>query len=65
MSMSFVPLMVTIAMIATVGSLLFGIVSMARGGEVGHVDSEHWMAIRVALQALTLIVLALGLWAAV
>jgi hypothetical protein len=38
---------------------------MVRDGEVGHVDSEHWMAIRVCLQATTVIVLAVGLFAAI
>lgn len=62
--MSFVPLMVTLAMVATVGALVFGICSMVRDGEVGHLDSEHWMAVRVFLQAVTLAALALAFYAA-
>ena len=63
--MSFVTLMVIVAMVATMGSLIFGVSSMVRDGEVGHLDSEHWMAIRVFLQATTVIVLAVALYAAI
>jgi hypothetical protein len=63
--MSFVTLMVTVAMVATIGALVFGISSMVRDGEVGHLDSEHWMAIRVFLQVTTVVALAVGLYAAV
>jgi hypothetical protein len=38
---------------------------MVRDGEVAHLDSEHWMAIRVALQVTTVLVLAVGLYAAI
>jgi hypothetical protein len=63
--MSFVTLMVTVAMVATIGALAFGVSSMVRNGEVGHLNSEHWMAIRVLLQVTTVAVLAIGLYAAI
>lgn len=63
--MSFLSLIVTVTMVATIGALVFGISSMVRDGEVGHVDSEHWMAIRVFLQATTVVVLVAGLYAAI
>ena len=63
--MTFVTLMVIVAMTATIGALVFGVSSMVRDGEVGHLDSEHWMAIRVALQVTTVLVLAAGLYAAI
>jgi hypothetical protein len=63
--MSFVTLMVIVAMVATIGSLIFGVSSMVRDGEVGHLDSEHWMAIRVVLQVTTVVVLAVALYAAI
>jgi hypothetical protein len=63
--MSFVTLMVITAMVATIAALALGVSSMVRGGEVGHLDSEHWMAIRVFLQATTVLVLAVGLYAAI
>ncbi len=63
--MSFVTLMVTVAMVATIGALAFGVSSMVRDGEVGRLDGEHWMAIRVFLQAMTVLVLAVGVYAAI
>jgi hypothetical protein len=51
--MSFVTLMVIATMVATIAALGLGVSSMVRDGEVGHLDSEHWMAIRVFLQATT------------
>ena len=63
--MSFLTLMVTLTLVGTMGALVFGVSSMVRDGEVGHVDSEHWMAIRVFLQAMTVAVVALALYVAV
>lgn len=63
--MSFVTLMVIAAMVATIAALALGVSSMVRDGEVGHLDSEHWMAIRVFLQATTVVVLAVGFYAAI
>ena len=63
--MSFVTLMVITAMVATIAALALGVSSMVRNGEVGHLDSEHWMAIRVFLQVTTVLVLAVGLYVAI
>jgi hypothetical protein len=63
--MSFATLVVTVAMVATIGALAFGVSSMVRDGEVGHLDSEHWMAIRVLLQVATVALLAVGFYAAI
>ncbi len=62
--MSFLTLMVTIALAATIGALIFGVSSMVRDGEIGHVDSEHWMEIRVLVQTMTIIVVAVALFLA-
>ncbi|HEX8009852.1 MAG TPA: HIG1 domain-containing protein [Casimicrobiaceae bacterium] len=62
--MSFVALLVSVAVVATIGALAFGVSSMVRDGEVGHLDGEHWMAIRVFLQAATVLVVAVALYAA-
>jgi hypothetical protein len=56
--------MVTVALVATIGSLAFGVSSMVRDGEVGHVDSEHWMGIRILLQTVTIVVVAVALFLA-
>jgi len=57
--------MVITAMVATIAALALGVSSMVRNGEVGHLDSEHWMAIRVFLQVTTVLVLAVGLYVAI
>jgi hypothetical protein len=48
--MNFLTLVVVVAMFATIMALVFGVTSMVRDGEVGHLDGEHWMAMRVFLQ---------------
>jgi hypothetical protein len=63
--MSFVTLMVIATMVATIAALGLGVSSMVRDGEVGHLDSEHWMAIRVFLQATIVLAMAVGLYAAI
>ena len=45
--MSFLTLVVTVAMVATIGALVFGITTMVRDGEIGHVkdflvDDAGW-----------------------
>jgi hypothetical protein len=48
--MNFLTLMVAVAVLGTIMALVFGVASMVRHGEVGHLDGEHWMAMRVLLQ---------------
>lgn len=49
---------IVLAMIATLGALLFGVVTMARGGDGAPQRSNKFMRYRVLLQAV-----ALGLFA--
>ena len=49
---------IVLAMVATLGALLFGVVNMARGGEGAAQRSNKFMRYRVLLQAV-----ALGLFA--
>ena len=49
------------AAVATIVSLVAGITSMARGGEVGHRTSAQWMNWRVAFQAVALVLIVLAL----
>lgn len=49
------------AMLATVGSLVAGITSMATDSEVGHLSSVQWMGARVGFQALALLLIVLAL----
>ena len=52
---------IVVCLLATIGSLFGGVVSMAIGGEVDDRNSERLMFARVALQAIA-VVLALALF---
>jgi len=54
----FLTSLIVVAILATVATLFLGICSMVYNGENGPFDSEHWMAYRVALQAIALLALA-------
>jgi len=50
--------LIVVAILATVGTLFLGIVSMVyNDADGGPFDSEHWMSYRVALQAVALVAL--------
>ena len=53
-------IIIVIAMVATLGVLLVGVISMARGGKFNRNNANKLMRARVALQAL-----AVGLFAIV
>ncbi len=55
---TFFVILIAIAMVATLGALLFGVVTMARGGEGAGQRSNKFMRYRVILQAA-----AIGLFA--
>ena len=55
--MNFLALVVAVAILGTMMALVFGVASMVRDGEVGQLDSEHWMAMRVLLQLAAVIAL--------
>jgi Hypoxia induced protein conserved region len=59
--MSLMTAFVLAALLATIGSLVAGITSMATDGEVGHLKSVQWMGRRVGFQALTLLLIVLAL----
>ena len=56
---------IVIALLATVGTLFWGIVSMVRGGEFDRHHSHQLMFARVGLQGITLLFLLIALFAAV
>jgi hypothetical protein len=62
--MSFITVVVLAAVLATVFALISGISSMVSGGEVGHLDSGHWMARRVAFQAVAFLLVLLAIYVA-
>lgn len=62
--MDILALMTIAGMLGTVEVLLFGLASMARDGKVGHLDSEHWMAVRVFLQLTAVVALVATIYVA-
>lgn len=62
--MNFLTLMVAVAMLGTIMALVFGVASMVRHGEVGRLDGDHWMAMRVFLQLVAVVALAAAVFAA-
>jgi len=62
--MNFLTLLIVVAMFATIMALVFGVTSMVRNGEVGQLDSEHWMAMRVFLQVTAILALVAALYVA-
>jgi len=59
--MSMMTFLIIAAMLGVVGSLAFGVAAMARHGEVGHRSSADWMTMRVAFQALALVLIVVTL----
>ena len=59
--MSMMTFLIIAAMLGVVGSLGFGVAAMARHGEVGHRSSADWMTMRVAFQALALVLIVVTL----
>lgn len=60
--MSMMMMLVVVALFCVVGSLAFGIAAMAHGGEVGHRTSAQWMTMRVAFQAVALVLILMAVW---
>ena len=64
-TMTLLTSVIVIALLATVGTLLWGIVSMAQGGEFDQHHSHQLMFARVGLQGVTLLFLLIALFMAV
>jgi Hypoxia induced protein conserved region len=56
---------IVIALLLTVGALIWGIVSMAKGGKFDQHHSHQLMFARVGLQGITLLLLLVALFIAV
>lgn len=61
---SFLPVLLVLALVATLGVLVFGIVSFALHGEFYRKNSNLMMRWRVGLQGVAVAVLALIAWLA-
>ncbi len=53
---TFLIVLLALAALATVFALIRGLVTMARGNDVGGVQSNRWMVYRVVFQALAVVV---------
>ena len=53
---------IVLAMLATAATLIWGVVSMARGGEFDQHHSQQLMFARVGLQGITLLLLLIALF---
>jgi len=62
--MSFLSVVIVVALVATIVTLVIGIGSMAKGGQYDEKHSTQLMLLRVGLQALTLILILLALYLA-
>ena len=60
--MTTLTLVIALAILATVGTLVMGVVSMARGGEFDEKHSHQIMFSRVGLQAITFILLLIAIF---
>ncbi len=54
-------IIIVIAMVATLGVLLVGVIGMARGGNFNRKNANKLMRARVALQALAVVLFAIVL----
>jgi hypothetical protein len=55
-------ILILLAVAAVAVTLGFGIHSLYRGGDVGRSRSNKLMRLRVALQALAVVLLCIGMW---
>lgn len=59
--MTMMTFLIIAAMLGVVGSLAFGVAAMASHGEVAHHSSAEWMTMRVAFQALAVVLIVVTL----
>jgi hypothetical protein len=59
--MSILTAAIVVALLATIYSLVLGVSSMVKGGEVGHHTSQQWMIFRVGFQALAVVLLIIAM----
>ena len=55
-------LIIVLALVSTVAALIFGLVSMGKGGRFDEEFGEGFMWARVILQGLAIVLLLLALW---
>ncbi len=60
---TFFNIMMVLALLAVLGALGGGLYSMARGGEYNKKNANKFMRWRIILQAVALVILAVGIYA--
>lgn len=55
----FITVLLVIAMLGTLGVLLFGVINMARGGEFNRRNSNKLMRARIVMQMIALVLFAI------
>ena len=58
----FIDILIALALLAVLGSLFMGLVTLARGGEYAAANSNRFMQWRVKTQAVAIVLLLLGFW---
>ena len=56
----FIDILIAVAMLAVVVSLVLGIYSFLKGGEMGRVNSNRFMRYRVMSQAAAIVLITIG-----
>lgn len=59
---NFINIAIFVAIAAVTATLGFGLFSLYRGGESGRSNSNRLMRLRVALQAVAIALLCVGMW---
>ena len=58
----FIDILIALALLAVLGSLFMGLVTLARGGEYAAANSNRFMQWRVKTRAVAIVLLLLGFW---
>ena len=57
---SVLPVLIVVAVLATIGALALGLVSMVRGGDINARNSNRFMRMRVMLQLAALVLIGIA-----
>lgn len=60
--MTLLTLLILLALLATIASLIWGLTSMARGGQYDEQHSDQLMSARVIFQAIAIVLLLIAIW---
>ena len=58
----FIDILIALSLLAVLGSLFMGLITLARGGDYAAANSNRFMQWRVKTQAVAIVLLLLGFW---